>query len=294
MTKDIMNIAVVSYQPAWGDKEKNLERIIGFAECAAKRGAQMVVLPELALIGYDAEPEKGSQCMHHRLAEPIPGPSTAAIGEVAKRCDIYIAYGLSECDENGTVYNSAAVLGPDGALVGSYRKMHLPGLEGTWAARGDEPCIFDTPWGKVGLAICYDTFAFTEIMRYERAAGCRLHLNLASVGTFVTNDNIRTSVEFQAANNSMYIATANNTGFYKTDDLVGGANVVGPAKNCPEVHYYAGVPFGAEGSDEQELYIGTIDLSYTAKLSCTSGQWEGESPDFDPALYIKMYQRLLD
>ena len=294
MVKDILNIAVVSYQPSWGDKEKNLARIIGFSECAAKRGADMVVLPELALNGYDAEPDLGDDCMHHRLAEAIPGPSTAALGEVTKRYGIYVAFGLAERSEDGSVYNSAAVVGPEGDVVASYRKMHLPGLEATWAGRGSEPCVFDTPWGKVGLSICYDTFAFTEIMRYERAAGCRLHLNPASVGVFVTNDNIRTSVKFQAANNSMYIATANNTGFYRTDDLVGGANVVGPAKNCPEVHYYAGIPFGAPGSDEQELYLGTIDLSYTAKPSCTSGQWEGEKPDFNPALYIDMYQKLLD
>ena len=294
MAKDILNIGVVSFQPTWGDKEHNLQRIAGFAECAAKRGADMVLFPETALSGYDYVPgENGEPCMHHRLAEPIPGPATQTLGEITKEHGIYLAFGLPERAEDGTVYNSAVVIGPDGDVVGSYRKMHLPGLEGEWAATGTEPCVFDTPWGKVGMSVCYDTFAFTEIMRYERAAGCRLHLNPASVGTYVTNPNIRSSVEFQAANNSMFVATANNTGFARTDDLLGGANVVGPAKNCPEVRHWVGIPFGEEGSDEEELYIGTIDLSFAAHPSCTSGQWEGDDPDFHPEVYIKMYEKLL-
>ena len=49
--KDIMNVAVVTYEPRWGDKERNLNRIIGYLECAAARGANLVVLPEAALTG---------------------------------------------------------------------------------------------------------------------------------------------------------------------------------------------------------------------------------------------------
>ena len=75
--KDIMNVAVVTYEPRWGDKERNLNRITGYIECAAARGANLVVLPETALTGYDADLEHaGDERMHHRLAEPIPGPST--------------------------------------------------------------------------------------------------------------------------------------------------------------------------------------------------------------------------
>lgn len=294
MVKDVMNVAVVSYEPSWGDKEKNIRRMGGFAECAAKRGADLVLFPETALIGYDIDfAHEGDERMHHRLAEPIPGPATEALGKVAKECGIYIVFGLSERGDDGLVYNAAAVVGPAGDLVTSYRKMHLPALEPTWAARGDEPCIFETPWGKIGLSICYDTYAFTEIGRYYRASGCRLHLNPCAVDKGVSANNIKDCVEFQAANNSMYIASANCTGCYDTSDFVGGANVIGPAKNVPEVRYYAGTPFGAPGSDEQELYIGTIDLSYVSK-PFLAGQYEGDNPDLRPEVYIKMYERLLE
>ena len=84
--KDIMNVAVVTYEPRWGDKERNLNRIIGYLECAAARGANLVVLPETALTGYDADLDhEGDERMHHRLAEPIPGPSTEAVAEATKK-----------------------------------------------------------------------------------------------------------------------------------------------------------------------------------------------------------------
>ena len=64
---------------------------------------------------------------------------------------------LAQRAEDGTVYNAAVACGPDGVL-GRYRKMHLPADEPTWAGRGDEPFMFGTPWGPVGVSICYDTF----------------------------------------------------------------------------------------------------------------------------------------
>ena len=114
MYKDVLTVAVVSYQPSWGDKEKNLNRIAGFAECAAKRGADIVLLPETALSGYDVVDPEGGECMHHRLAEPIGGPACQKLGETAKEHGIYIAFGLPERGDDGAVYNSAAVIGPDG------------------------------------------------------------------------------------------------------------------------------------------------------------------------------------
>lgn len=282
--KDIMNVAVVTYEPRWGDKERNLNRITGYIECAAARGANLVVLPETALTGYDADLEHaGDERMHHRLAEPIPGPSTEAVAEVTHRLGVYAVFGLAERAEDGTVYNAAVACGPDGVL-GRYRKMHLPAAEPTWAGRGDEPFMFGTPWGPVGVSICYDTFVFSEIMRYYRASGCRLIANPFAVNTGVTARNIKDSLEYLAANNDVYIASANCTGCALTDDFVGGSSVIGPGKNVPAVHYYAGGPCGAPGSDEQELHLGTVDLSYVDKPFLAK-QWADEDPDFRPDVY---------
>lgn len=289
--KDIINVAVVAYEPTWGSKEKNLERISGYAECAARRGAHLIVLPETALTGYDLEVDcaEGEE-MHHRLAEPVPGPSSLALAEVAKKNDIYIVYGLAERGEDGTVYNAAAAVGPEG-VIGSYRKMHLPFDEKVWAERGDYPFMFDTPWGKIGISICYDTFVFPEIMRYYAANGCRMVLNPCAVDTNVTAKNVRESVEFSACNNAIFIASANCTGFHSRNNLVGGSNIIGPGKNAPETHYYAGSAFGTPGSDEQEMYIGTLDLNYVGK-SWHALQWDEETPDFRVDRYLKMYEEV--
>ncbi|MDR0499930.1 MAG: carbon-nitrogen hydrolase family protein, partial [Coriobacteriales bacterium] len=258
--KDIITVAVVTYESSWGDKPKNINRMSGYVQAAAARGANLVLFPETALIGYDLDTENvGDSRMHVRLAETFPGPSAEVFAKLASEYNIYIVYGYAEkCDDlkvgtntgskidsavdfatSPKIYNAAAVVGPKG-LIGSYKKMHLPFSESTWCERGDTPFMFDTEWGKIGISICYDTFVFTELMRYYRASGCRLHLNPCAVNTFVTAQNIKDAVEFQSANNSIYIASANNTGCYKSDDFVGGSHIIGPSKNVPAIHYYAG------------------------------------------------------
>lgn len=291
MVKDVINVAVVTYEPVWGDTAKNLSRMIDYTECAAKRGANLIVFPETALCGYDLDPEfTGIDQMHHRVAETVPGPSSEALAAVAAEHNVYVVYGLSELGADGKVYNSAAVVGPEG-VIGSYQKMHLPATEPLWAARGAKPFMFDTEWGKMGVAICYDSYVFTELMRYYRAHGCRMHINPCAVDTSVTAKNIKESVEYNSGNNAIYIASANCTGFHRVNDFVGGSNIIGPAKNVPDIHYYAGSAFGTPGSDEQEMHIGTIDLSYVEKPFLAK-QWAETDPDFRPAIYAKMYEEL--
>lgn len=79
-------------------------------------------------------------------------------------------------EDSSTIYNALAIFSPE-ALVGSYRKMHLPAPEPNWATRGDKPFILNTPWGPVGCAICYASYCFPELMRYYVSKGCRLYIN---------------------------------------------------------------------------------------------------------------------
>jgi len=106
----------------------------------------------------------GSGSTYAECAEPIPGPSTEYFGQLARRHDLYIVAGLLERDDH-LVYNVAALIGPDGKLVGKYRKMCLPRgeVEGGVAPGADYP-VFDTRFGKVGMMICYDGF-FPEVAR---------------------------------------------------------------------------------------------------------------------------------
>ena len=124
---------------------------------AAKQKADLVVLGEtLTYVNLGKTPAE--------VAEQIPGPSTKYFGELARKHGIYIVAGLFERDGH-VVYNSAALLGPDGQIVGKYRKTCLPRSEvDAGVCPGHEYPVFDTRFGKVGIMICYDGF-FPEVAR---------------------------------------------------------------------------------------------------------------------------------
>ena len=156
--KDIIKISTVAFNAKWGDKEKNLNRMLGYMEAAAAEGSNLIVFPEMALTGYDDEEDKEKpDKMQSKLAEAVPGPSSNAIADLAKKLNLYVAFGMPErdADDPEKIYNSACVCGPEG-IIGTYRKIHLPYPEPHWATRGTRPFIFETPWGPVGVAICYD------------------------------------------------------------------------------------------------------------------------------------------
>jgi predicted amidohydrolase len=153
-----VRLATVHLQPKAGrkpgDKPPQFAPLI--AE-AARQKADLVVLPE-TLTYY------GTGLKMHECAETIPGPSTDYFGKLAKEHDLYIVAGLVE-REGKTIYNTAALIGPDGSLVGKYRKVTLPRgeIEAGITPGRDYP-VFDTRFGKVGMMICYDGF-FPEVAR---------------------------------------------------------------------------------------------------------------------------------
>ena len=164
MKKDIITVSTVTFNATWGDKAKNLNRIKGYIEAAAKKGSDFVVFPEMALTGYDDEEEKPkAEKMQSKEAELIPGPSSLEVGELTKKLGIYAVFGMPERDPDdpSVIYNALAICGPEG-LIRSYRKMHLPYPEPHWATRGDKPCVIDTEWGPIGISICYDSYCFPE------------------------------------------------------------------------------------------------------------------------------------
>ncbi len=154
----IVRLATVHFRPQGGktplDNCKMYEPLI--AE-AARQKADLVVLGEtLTYVGLGKK--------YHEVAESIPGPSTAYFGELAKKYHCYLVPGLLERDGH-LVYNVAVLIGPDGQLIGKYRKVCLPRgeVEGGIAPGSDYP-VFDTRFGKVGLMVCYDGF-FPEVAR---------------------------------------------------------------------------------------------------------------------------------
>jgi predicted amidohydrolase len=162
-----VRLAAVHFRPQGGQTPADNCRLFApLIEEAARRGADLVVLPEtLTFFGAD---RRLVDC-----AEPIPGPSTDYFGGLAKRHGLYVVAGLVERDRH-LVYNVAVLLGPEGQLVGKYRKVCLPRDEiAAGVAPGQDYPVFATRFGKVGLMVCYDGF-FPEVARQLSQRGAEV------------------------------------------------------------------------------------------------------------------------
>ncbi len=138
-----------------GDKEANYRRVEPLIRTAAKKGAQVVITTECFLDGY-AIADKSILLRDYRaLGEPIPaGPYCKRLAALAGELKIYLVAGMLEADGRHR-YNTAVLLGPDGKLLGKYRKQKL-GHESVRNTAGNRSSVFQTPLGKVGLMICAD------------------------------------------------------------------------------------------------------------------------------------------
>lgn len=162
-----VRLATVHLQPREGKRpEDKPPQFAPMIAQAARQKADLVVLPE-TLTYY------GTGLKMHECAEPVPGPSTEYFGRLAREHQLYIVAGLVE-REGKTIYNTAALLGPDGKLVGKYRKVTLPRSEiEAGITPGREYPVFDTRFGKLGMMICYDGF-FPEVARALTVQGAEV------------------------------------------------------------------------------------------------------------------------
>jgi predicted amidohydrolase len=153
-----VRLATVHFSPTTG--KTNQEKCRQFAPLiatAAEKKADLIVLPET--LTYFNSGRSMSDC-----AESIPGPSSDYFGTLAKQHNLYIVAGLLERDEH-RVYNVAVLIGPDGKVIGKYRKVALPRTEiDAGVVAGDDYPVFDTRFGKVGMMVCYDGF-YPEVAR---------------------------------------------------------------------------------------------------------------------------------
>lgn len=148
-----VRIAVCQTMCIDSDRAGNLRRIEYAVEEAARQGAQIACFPECAVLGW-INPET------HKLADPIPGPTTDRLGALAARHGVMIAIGL--CEKDGErLYDAAVLIGADGRVLLKHRKVNiLTELMSPPYAAGsiEQVAVVDTPVGRVGMLICADTF----------------------------------------------------------------------------------------------------------------------------------------
>jgi predicted amidohydrolase len=216
-----MRVAVAQLDPKLGEKERNLEACLARLEEAAAAGAELLVLPECAIPGYMFDSVDEAM----PFAEEIPGPSTETLAEACARLDVYVVCGLLERDDD-RLRNAAVFVGPDG-LIGSYRKTHLPFLGvDRFTVPGDELPVYDTPLGRIGVEICYD-LRFPEATRTLALKGADV---IAHPTNFPVAARIQTELitVARAAENRIFLLTANRVGKERTGEFCGWSQIVDP------------------------------------------------------------------
>src|SRR5438105_7310617 len=216
-----MRVAVAQTEPKLGEKERNLEVCLARLEEAAAAGAQLLVLTECALPGYMFD--SGDEALP--FAEEIPGPSTEALAEACRRLDVYAVCGLLE-REGDALHNAAILVGPEG-LIGAYRKTHLPFLGvDRFVVPGDELPVYETTLGRIGVEICYD-LRFPEVTRTLALKGADIvaHPTNFPMAAKVQTELITTA---RAAENRIFLLTANRGGKERWAELCGRSQIVDP------------------------------------------------------------------
>lgn len=199
---------------------ERVERGFELIDAAAKDGAQLVVLPELWHVGaFELD-------LAREHAQPIDGPLVAALGEAAARNGVWL-HGGSFCEKDGGEHhNTSAVFAPDGALVTTYRKIHLFGFsegEPTLMTGGDELVVVDTPLGATGLATCYD-LRFPELFRALTEGGAEAFVVTSGWPT-PRIGHWDVLVQARAIENQAWMIACNEVG-QQTDIALGGHSMV--------------------------------------------------------------------
>jgi len=177
-----MKIGLVQ-QSCTADRDGNVAASLGGIRAAAARGADLVCLPELHAGPYFCQTEDPQL---FDLAEPIPGPTSVQIGEVAAELGVVVVASIFERRAAGLYHNTAVVLDADGAIAGRYRKMHIPDDPGyyekfyfTPGDLGFQP--IDTAVGRLGVLVCWDQW-YPEAARLMALAGAEVLLYPTAIG----------------------------------------------------------------------------------------------------------------
>ena len=199
-----------------GDIEAAFRTVEGTMRAGAATGAQMAVFPEAYLPGYNV-PET--------VAQPLDGEWVQRLTRLAKETGVAVCMGLAEA-ANGTVYNSAVVVGPDGPIA-NYRKIQLYGpAESTRYTPGDCHVVFDYAGFKIGLLICYD-IEFPEHFRPLAKAGA--DLVLAPTANMSPFDNVnRIATSARAMDHGLSLAYCNYCGTERDITYLGRSVIAGP------------------------------------------------------------------
>jgi N-carbamoylputrescine amidase len=258
------------------DPEANFAAAVGHIREAARLGADIVCLPELFRTQYFCQRE---DLRLFDLAEPIPGPSTARLSEVAREAHVALIASLFERRAPGLYHNTAVTLNADGAVAGVYRKMHIPDdplyHEKYYFAPGDLGFqAVDTAFGRVGTLVCWDQW-YPEAARLTALQGAEVLFYPTAIGWHPAEkqafgaqqrDAWRTVQRGHAIANGVYVAAVNRVGHEKPPgggegiEFWGSSFVADPQ----------GVLVAEASVDKEEILLAEVD---TARIEDVRRNW---------------------
>ncbi len=259
------------------EPQDNLERALAHVREAARRGAQVICLPELFLTQYFCQREDTSL---FDLAEPIPGPSTQRFCAIARELKVAIEVSLFERRAPGLYHNTAVVIGSDGEIRGLYRKMHIPDdplyYEKYYFTPGDLGFrSFEIEEGSVGTLVCWDQW-YPEGARLTALQGANVIFYPTAIGWHPAEKEDWGAAQYDAwftiqrahaIANGVYVGAVNRVG-HETGNIRGN-EVKGAGLDFWGGSFLAD-PFGriiARAShDKEEILVGTIDVKLQEEI----------------------------
>jgi beta-ureidopropionase len=257
-------------QVGWtGDKESMIARHDALARAAAVAGVQIIGFQELFYGPYFGAVQDQK---YYEYAEPIPGPTTECFQALARELNVVIVLPIYEVANEGEYYNTAAVIDADGALLGKYRKHHIPHLPSFWEKFYFRPGnlgypVFDTKAGRVGVYICYDRH-FPEGWRELGLNNAQLVFNPSATKPGLSNRLWEIEQPAAAAANQYFIAANNRIGQEAEEfgpdapHFYGSSYFVSPRGN------FVGAVASAE---KEELVIRDLDFD---EITATRNDWQ--------------------
>lgn len=242
-----IKVALAQMEIALGDVERNVATAQRMAAKAAAQGADLLVLPELWSTGYDL-------ARADAYAAALGQGAFGLMADLAKEAGLYVAGTALETNPQGLPFNTAALYTPDGELAGAYQKVHLwaPLGEVEHMTAGVRLPLFDLPWGRVALAVCYD-LRFPELWRCYADGGAQLVI-IPAEWPVRRVEHWRLLLRARAVENQFFVAGCNRAGAGSDGKFGGYSAVVDPWAQVLE-----------EGGDEQGLFITPLELDEVAR-----------------------------
>lgn len=214
-----MKIAGIQFACS-GDKEKNTEIALRILDFALKEGAKIVCFQELFTVPWFP---RNRDELAFDLAETVDGETITLFREKARESDVVLVVPFFERSGNA-FFNSCAIIGADGQLLGVYRKVHIPDIplweEKYYFSRGDQGFpVFDTGFGTIGIQISWDNL-YPEVSRILALKGAEI-IFAPTACAFQTQGLWQTVISANAIANGLYVMRVNRVGSEAAQDFYG-------------------------------------------------------------------------